>query len=349
MLNRRFMYALLILLLLPSNSTLVYASASALPNLSDSIQRSVIQPSVTINGMNVSFQGPLPALVDGTTYVTTQLFEHPDIQADITEFLGSKYPTVYFSHFNGALDVYQDSSKYRFIDFNVDAEESESLIDWKSPSPYLSEGDIMVPLRAIAERIGISVGWDVTTSTATLTTDEDFRAELESREEWAEWLGMKPIEFDDPSGVEITKEELIDFVSSTGLPVLDSRIIDKYSAVLLYIEVDDGVESLMLRDVERLRNGNLDLGSTGLGMGDNEVDIKVKRIGDLVSVGMFKQGLDKEFTHFEVSYYVQGETVAVTYDITDKQGMFIDIPEDVTSGGITFYGKNGYTFETYFF
>ncbi|WP_438350766.1 hypothetical protein ACP8HI_09045 [Paenibacillus sp. FA6] len=87
----------------------------------------------------------------------------------------------------------------------------------------------------------------------------------------------------------------------------------------------------------------------GLAMGDTGVDVKVKRIGHLVSVGMFEQGLDKKFTHFEVSYYGYGESVAVTYDIAGKQGMFIEIPEEVIYGEMVFYGNDEYIFETYFY
>lgn len=201
--------------------------------------------------------------------------------------------------------------------------------------------------RAIAERIGISVGWDVATRTAIITTDDDFRDELESPEEWEDWLGMKPIEMDDTSGEEITEEELNEFLKSNGLPVLDSRIIDKYTAVLLHIEEEDGVESLTLEYVDRLKNGSLGW-SMGFGMGDNGDDVQVKRSGQLVSVGMFDQGLKKQFSHFEVSYKVHDKRVTHTYDMAGKQGMFFDIPEEVKGGEIIFFGKNGYTFETYF-
>jgi len=345
--NRRFMNVLLILFLSASNSTTIFASASVVPKLSDSIQRSAIQPSVTINGINFSFQDELPTLIEGKTFVPTQLFEHPDIQADITKFIDNPYPHVFISHFNGALSIYPDKSDYMFSDYNEEIEDSDVWIDWKSPTPYLSGSDIMVPLRAIAERIGISVDWDVATRTAIITTDDDFRAELESPEEWDDWLGMKPIELDDPSREAITEQELTEFAILSGLPVLDSRIIDKYTAVLLHIEEEDGVESLTLKYVDRLKNGSLDW-SMDLGMGDDGDDVQVKRSGQLVSVGMFDQGLKKQFSHFEVSYKVHDKRVTHTFDIAGKQGMFFDIPEEVTSGEITFFGKNGYTFETYF-
>lgn len=156
-------------------------------------------------------------------------------------------------------------------------------------------------MRAIAERIGISVDWDGATRTAIITTDDDFRTELESPEE----------------------------------------------AILLHIEEEDGVESLTLKYVDRLKNGSLDW-SLDLGMEDDGDDVQVKRSGQLVSVGMFGQGLKKQFSHFEVSYKVHDKKVTLTNDIAGKQGMFFDIPEEVTSGEITFFGKNGYTFETYF-
>ncbi|WP_419884290.1 hypothetical protein [Paenibacillus sp. B-A-8] len=82
-------------------------------------------------------------------------------------------------------------------------------------------------MRTIAERIGISVDWDVATRTAIITTDDDFRAELESTEE----------------------------------------------AVLLHIEEEDGVESLTLKYVDRLKNGSLDE-SLDLGMGMMETTSK---------------------------------------------------------------------------
>lgn len=37
------------------------------------------------------------------------------------------------------------------------------------------------------------------------------------------------------------------------------------------LETEDGVVSFMLRDIERKKNGNLGLGSVGLGMGDGYV------------------------------------------------------------------------------
>lgn len=75
--NRRFMNVLLILFLSASNSTPIFASASVVPKLSDSIKRSAIQPSVTINGINFSFQDELPTLIEGKTFVPTQLLSIP--------------------------------------------------------------------------------------------------------------------------------------------------------------------------------------------------------------------------------------------------------------------------------
>ncbi|MCR8656620.1 copper amine oxidase N-terminal domain-containing protein [Paenibacillus endoradicis] len=347
MLKSRYTYSLLILLLLASYSTPYYA-ASASPNPSDSSQRSVSQPSVTINGQLITLQGPLPTLVKGKTYVPAQLFEHPDIQAEINEFLFEDDSSVSILYFNGNLSITPDSSEYWVQDYNDADDGSYTKIEWKSRPPFLLENDLMVPMREVAERIGISVDWDVTTRTAMLTTDADFRAELESPDDWAEWLGRKPLEIDDPSGKSITEEDLSDYIILNDLTVLDKLILHKYTAVLLIIEEEDDKKFLSRSYVDRLRNGKLDSSMAMITDEYDGPDVVVHRFGHHVSVGMFEQGLATEYTHFEVNYFVDGERVEVTYDIAGKQGMFFDIPEEVTFGNITFYGKNGYTFETYF-
>lgn len=341
-----YTYSLLILLLLASYSTPFYA-ASASPNPFDFSQRTVSQPSVTINGQLITLQGPQPTLVKGKTYVPAQLFEHPDIQADITEFLYEDDSSVLISHFNGNLKIYADKSNYMFIDSSVDV--ADIMIDWQSPPPYLLEDDIMVPLRATAERIGISVDWDVATRTAILTTDDHYRAELQSPEEWEMWLGEQPLEYDDTSGKVITEEELSDYITSNGLHVLDKIILDKYTAVVLLIEEEDDKKFLCRNYIDRLKNGKLDSSMSMVIDEYDGPDVAVQRFGHHVSVGMFEQGLYMEYTHFEVDYIADGVRVKVTYDITGKQGMFFDIPEEVTFGNVTFYGKNGYTFDTYFY
>jgi len=331
---------------LASYSTPYYA-ASASPKPSDSNQRSVSQPSVTINGQLITLHGPQPTLVKGRTYVPAQLFEHPDIQADINEFLFEDDSSVSILYFNGNLSITPDSNEYWVQDYKDNDDGSYKNIEWQSSPPYLLENDIMVPLREVAERIGISVDWDVATKTAILTTDDDYRTELESPEEWEMWLGEQPLEFDKPSGKAITEEELSDYITKNDLNVLDFRIPHKYEAVLLLIIEEDDEKWLQLSFVDRLKNG--DLGSSmGIGIGNDRVDVLVKKSGRHVGIGMFEQGLKKEFTHFVVSYFINGERVDTTYDIAGKQGMFVDIPEEVSDGIITFYGKNGYTFESYF-
>jgi len=345
MFKRYFIYTFLIFLLLTSYSTPLYASLFSVLNSSDSNQSLVIQPSITINGKAISFPVAQPTLLGGKMYVPVDLFEHTEIQADIFEFIDTDYTKAIISHFNETISIYTNRDHYMLL--KVDDMELSTWIALKSSSPYLFEDTLMVPLRIIAEQIGISVGWDVATRTAILTTDDDFRAELELTEEWEEWLGNKPIKFNNPLGQVITEDELSNYVKSVGVSIIDSLIVHKYTALLLYVDEEDGDESLVLRYVDRLRNGKLDW-NAGLSIGDSEEDVYMQRNGNLVTVGMFKQGLDKEFTQFKVTYILNDDRVDETHDILGKQGMFFYIPEEVTYGEVTFYGKNGYIFETYF-
>ncbi|MHA7963222.1 copper amine oxidase N-terminal domain-containing protein [Paenibacillus sp. CAU 1782] len=341
---RRFHYVL-ILLLLMSYSTPVFAADS---NSSHADRQSVHNPSITINGKNITFEGPLPALVNGKTYVPVQLFEHAEIQANIWEFLNGKDPNLTISYSNESLNVYLDRREYMVYTYMPDGERKQTPMEWSSPAPYLLDGDIMVPLRWIAERMGITVEWNAQTSTAILTTDEIFRAELDLPEEWEEWLGEKPMKIDDPTGLAITEDELSEYATSNELFVLDSRIVDKYTAIFLYISEEDGSQSLTTKYVERLRNGSLE-GNISVGVGKNDNDITLRRSGHLLAIGMFEQGLEKNFTHFKVVYYHDGERKETTHSIAGKQGLFFELPNGVTGGTITFYGEDDYVYETYFY
>lgn len=341
-----FKYGLLITLLLASFPTSSLASNSVKANPSNSINKIVVEPSVTINGNSYTFKGMLPTIKGGTLFVPVELFEHVDIQADITKHISKAYSSVFISHFNGAISIYPDQSEYVFNDLYIKS--SDVKMKWNSLPPYLIDDDFMVPLRVLAEQMGLSVSWDITTNTANINSNAEYQAELESPEEWEAWQGTKPIALDDPSGKPITKDELMEYTKSTGLLLLDSKIIDKYTAEIICIEEEDGVKSLMYTTVDRLKNGGLGW-RVSIHSDENEEDVQVKRNGNLVSVGMFEQGLKRRFTHFEISYITHGVRESIKYDITGKQGLIVEIPLDVTGGSVIFYGKRGYMFSSYFF
>lgn len=321
------------------------SASSLLPNKSSPAEYVNFQPSISINGNSIHFDTALPELLDGRLYVNAQFFEHPEIQASVYKFLDQDYSKVSIYHTNGWFHINVDSSVYQFND-NSSIDSLYNQKEWTTSLPYLAEGDIMVPLRSIAEDIGITVRWDQQSKTTMLVTDSAFQSELSPQEEWNEYLGEKVIELDDPSGKAITEDEIINYITANNLQVLDYKIIHKYMAMLLLIEKEDDIEYLIETSIERLRNGKLDR-FVSVGIGGDVNNALVKRSGNLVQVGILSQGINKAFTHFIVTYSNDTRD-SVTYNLEGKQGLIFEVPDGVTFGTIIFYGKDNYTYETYF-
>ena len=343
------------------------SSTTAQPKQTNQV--STIQPSITINGKKISNYLTPPQLINGRIYVDVGIFEHSDIQGDVQEFLEEDYTSVSITHFHSLIRIDLNSPVYRTDYLSSEEGLHWSDVPWKTEIPFIENGSIMVPLREIAERLGIEVGWDNATRTAMLITDEAYRAELEPIDDWEHWIGVKPMKHNDPNGKAITEEELIAYFAENDYEVYDYKIIDHYTAIALtpyafeYSEYEDvdkeysddypgqfdiyGKDAIVLFEIQRLRNGELSL-ATGFGTGEDAEGFSVRAIWDYLSIVLYPKALEKEITHLTVDYYTSDEQrEVVTYQLDNKKGILIPIP-DVSYGTVKFYGKNNYYYETYF-
>ncbi len=310
-------------------------------------QQSAVKPraiTVKINEMTVYDQLEDPhVLRKNRLYVPVGFFEHSSIQANIMEdYIDGTYSAILINH-KTHLIIDSNLDYYIFSHFNDDNEE-RAIGKWGDSPPFVDKGKLMIPLRAVAEALGLQVEWDNRTRTATLISDKQYRDELESKEDWEEWMGEKPMDEDDASGAAITDEELNLYFKQENLFVIDYEIVSKYTAV---VSTMNGSESLVFA-VERLKNGGLGYESA-IGTSANEEGISVHRTHGFVSIVVYESAKEHEIEYCVIKTFLgKGEVKEEKLLFEDKQGFLVRMPEREVAGTVTFYGKNGFIHESRF-
>ncbi|MFX3635487.1 MAG: stalk domain-containing protein [Candidatus Pristimantibacillus sp.] len=128
-------------------------------------------PQVMINQQLVQFNGPhQPTITNNRVYVPVDFFEHSSIQANVFEHMneGEVYSSLGNHKILLSIDTNWDSYFYSVGEDDRDNKMEGSW--WNSP-PFVQGSKLMVPLRIIAERLGVQVQWNTETQTAMLCKD----------------------------------------------------------------------------------------------------------------------------------------------------------------------------------
>jgi Copper amine oxidase N-terminal domain. len=308
----------------------------------DTLSRTI---NVAVNQIPVPSKQHKPFLVrDNRLFVPVDFFEHPSIQANTYEV--DDEGIFYASLINHRTEVNIHTNWDYFKHKNSDGISDDGEIgEWKDASPIVAKGNLMVPLRTIAETLGLQVEWDITNKTVLLTTDKQYQVGLDPIEDWETWMGEKPMEEEDLSGVAITDDDIRHFFKQNDISAVDFKIVSKYAAVVL--ELDDS-ESSSVYALERLRNGELGTGLSIVSRADEE-GVTVKRTNGFVAIAVLNSAKDREFEYCIVKTYDDnGEAVKEKFSFEKKQGILAPLNGEKTIGTVTFYGKKGFTHEVFF-
>jgi hypothetical protein len=88
-----------------------------------------------------------------------------------------------------------------------------------------------------------------------LSTNDEYRSNLESAEEWAAWLSEYPLSDDDPYGNAITEDEIDAYIAQHNTSIVDYAVISKYAAFVLQVTDADVEMFLVQRLIARVHSG----------------------------------------------------------------------------------------------
>ncbi|WP_182302572.1 stalk domain-containing protein [Cohnella cholangitidis] len=310
---------------------------------SQSLPLSLTSPLIALNNESVSLPSAIPAEVSkGRAFVPVRFFQHPQIQGDY--IFSEDKGTYYLLIDNHAAEVNLIFGKGAPLFRITDSEGKDSLVHDTNALPYLHGEEPMVPLRLIAEALGLQVKWDNQAKSVILETDEEYRRELYSVEEWEAQMGEYPVYWDDKSAKPITDEELQAYIEENKLPIVDYKIDSKYKAIVL--EVKEHETSTYA--IHRLRNGKLGKDDIMVGTKENEYGFAFQKFNGYLSIVLFDKAKLLEIHSCVVSIYDNRQTKKLKVEIGDKRGYLLRIGEEVSSGLVNLKGKDGYTYEEIF-
>jgi len=300
---------------------------------------------VTVNGEPAVFpEGISPIAVNGRTYVPARFVLHPQIQ--------------------GEYDLYEDEGRYElnvsgplsllFFSFGEqdprfkilgNDDENMRLRELRGAVPFLRGEEPMIPLREAAEELGLEVGWDNASKTALVTSDETYRAELSSSEEWAEQVGQLPVDWDETEASAITEEELLAYIKEKGLKIADYKLDGKYAAVVL--EVGEGEASTY--GIRRLQSGELGREDILIYTGADEEGVSVKRSHGYLAVAIHDKAKKHRITSCVVSVTEDGVARKLKFPLEEGgNGYLIPIGDKIQAGLVNLYGEDGFVYEKMF-
>ncbi|GGD86603.1 stalk domain-containing protein [Paenibacillus nasutitermitis] len=294
------------------------------------------QVSLTINGEPVEISGISVVWGAGNRlYAPLELFNHPDIQAEFSiweDDKGNRDLAIY--NYRTSLSLRVGESFYSSTGTDSDTPESGDLGD---TVPFEQNRNVLVPLRFVAERLGLSVNWNVSTNAVNLRTNDEYRSNLESAEEWAAWLSEYPLPDDDLSGNAITEEEIDTYIAQRNTSIVDYAVISKYSAVVL--QITDLDVSMFL--IQRLKNGGFGEESVRYGVDMPEDGLTVSSYGDYLGIGIHDNAAKANIDSVEVIYRgEQGKLSDSTYPVGNKPGFLIPMPSEAILVSVVFYHED---------
>jgi hypothetical protein len=316
---------------------------------SDNVVSAASEPSTGIPSLLIDDQ-PVPYMKNhqaimrnNRVYVPIGVFEHPSIQANVWVHPNEEEYTGSLINHKVQLTFDTTRTSFSYSDNETDNHKT-TIASWNGSTPFVHDKELMVPLRAIAEKLGIQVKWNNKTSVASLTTDAEYREQLDTVEEWEDLLGEQPIEEDDLSGETLTEPELTAYFADNDLAIADYEIVSRYAAVVL--EIDESESSVFT--VERRKNGRLGW-DISIKSGANDEGFSVHRTNGFVSVAVYDDTLKQEAEYGVVTfYYGKGESKTEKIYFEGKSGFLVKIPDSQVTGTVRLYGKNGSIYEDTF-
>lgn len=288
-------------------------------------------------------------LLNNRVYVTFDIFEHPSIQATISDF--NVEDGIIVSIYKGNININIDSRNDIYYITDLDDEEivsgneeyatSRKKLKWDGATPLIDGGKLMFPLKEIAELIGIQINWDHDTKTVHLSTNEEFQSDLESVKDWEEWMGYKPV---DETFNPITEEELVSYITDNNQFIVDYKIESDSPAVVLEVK---GSES-SLYAMNRLRNGEIGEDSLTYWHSEDEEGFSVHRGYGFVGIVVHERAKEHGADYCVVRAVTNGVTSKEMVDLVGKQGILVKLPAANAVGTVTFYSDEGYVHDVMF-
>lgn len=299
-------------------------------------------PQIKINGQSVRVNPHHPAaLRQNKVFVPIDFFEHPSLQLSV--FVFRVEDGIHADLLNPKTKITLNTSQasYTYGNFRTSdsfgIEEMKTTI-WEGEGPYTDGNKLMVPLKEISERMGIRVKWDKQSNTVLLTTDAEYQSQLDSVEEWEEWLGESPVEEDDPNSPAVTEEELLEYITDQGLNVVDYEIVSKYKAVVLEM----GETEASLYTLERLRNGGIASRDVEMASGADDEGVTVLHAYGYIGVTVHDTAKIHDIEYFVMTTSDGGNELKVKRLIEGKKGVLVKLPNGDGGGTVDFYGKSGF-------
>ncbi len=301
-------------------------------------------PNVLIDDQPITFANNHQALLRGNrVYVPIDVFEHPSIQANAWEHPAKEGYTGSLINHKVQLTVDTTRTSYSYRDNETDSDKT-MIASWNGSLPFVEENKLMVPLRIIAEHLGIQVKWNKKTNTISLFTDAEYRGQLDSAEDWEQWLGEEPMEEDDLSGEAVTEPELNAYFAANKLVIADYEIVSRYAAVALEIKQSES----SVFTVDRRKNGQLGW-DMSIKTGADEAGFSVHRTNGFVSVAVYDEAMKDEAEYGVVTFfYGKGQSKTEKIYFEGKSGFLVRVPDSDVTGTVKFYGKDGFIYEDTF-
>jgi len=328
----------------PAGSPPPASSAAELSAESTKQQPATPKAKVKINGSLVTFSDDYPAVIrDNRMFVPIRMFEHADIQAQITIYDTPDETNVLIRNFHAFVQMVIGQEEIRYYVYETDQNFNAS-----SPgmAPYRESREVMVPIRPVAEALGFEVLWDQQERAALLQSDEAYRANLHTRSVWEDWLGELPAEEAYETVEAITDEEIAQYIRDKKLNILDYKHLSDYKTLVLEVRGDE----MSAYAIQRTRNGNLKSEDVTYWTKADAKGFFVKRFGGYVGIAVHDQAVEYEIAYAVVNFFdLQGkaEPEKVTFEPGQK-GKLIKLPANITSGIVRFYGQESYLHESRF-
>lgn len=292
----------------------------------------------------ISFPEAHPAVIrQDRLFVPIRFFEHAGIQAQVSSYDTTGDADLLIKNFRSSIQMKIGQENYRYFQYKNEQNYTRSAAGM---APYLEGGQPMVPLRPVAEALGLEVTWDSTDRAAVLLADDAYRSNLHTAKDWSDWLGDLPADEDYESVAAISDEDIKQYILDGKLEILDYKLISKYKAVVLEVRG----EETSVYTLQRSRNGKLKGEDVTYWTDADEEGFSAKRGYGFVGIVVHEKGQSHEIEYSIVNTsYNQGEVKKekVTFD-AGKFGLLVKLPTANAAGTVYFYGKNGYSHEVRF-
>jgi len=326
----------------PPASTPPSSKPPATPPPASPVQTSPVK--VKVGEQLITFPQAYPAVIrQDRLFVPIRFFEHAGIQAQVSAYDATGEADLLIKNFRSSIQMKIGQETYRYFLYKDEQNYNRTA---SGMSPYWEGGQPMVPLRPVAEALGLEVSWDSKDRAAVLLADDAYRSNLHTAKDWNDWLGDLPADEDYEAVAAISDEDIKQYILDGKLDILDYKLVSKYKAVVLEVRGEETSVYAILRS----RNGKLKSEDVTYWTDADEEGFSAKRGYGFVGIVVHEKGQSHEIDYGIVNtYYNQGEVKKekVVFD-SGKFGLLVKLPTANAAGTVYFYGKNGYSHEVRF-